>query len=287
MCQDKTKDDKYEQYDSEIKFRYFNDRVPSAFRVDHQHPKFEVYFSPTAVPGSLNVNSKHVSWEKPCVLIIYPYMLHSPIRTTEKRSDYDRYYFSFSEHMFKGFDERFVDKIFKQQNSCCLYLLDEKKASELCRIIASTAERRDTASRQEKELVFMAFMTRLTELCGSENVQCFDTMSSYILDVMKYIRSNFTKTITSENIASDFSVSRSKLERNFRAETGYSVHNFIDICRMNEAMRLLDSPEYKNVKRVAEACGFENETYFYLFFKKHAEMSPLEYRRKKTEKNKT
>ena len=281
MSKEQNRDDKYELYDGEVKFRYFNDEIRTGIAFDHQHSKFEVYFSPTAVPGSLTVNSTAVSWDRPCVLIVYPYMLHSSIRTDSKV--HERYYFSFSKKMLDHFDARIVPKVLTEQNSCCLFALNEETVQELRRIIDPVIERRDTASVQERELAFMMFITRLCELCDEGEVYKLDTMLSYIFDVTKYILENFKEPLTSTDIARHFSISRSKLERNFKASTGCSVHGFIDVCRMNEALNLLVSPSFTSVKRVSELCGFENETYFYLFFKRRTQMSPLEYRRMKLE----
>lgn len=281
MFKEQNKDDKYELYDGEVKFRYFNETVQSAIGYAHQHSKFEVYFSPTAVQGSLNINSNKVSWNTPCVLIVYPNMLHSSIMADSKT--YERYYFSFGKKMLDCFDAHIIPKIFTEQNSCCLFTLSEEGAQELRRIIDPVIKRENGASVQERELAFMMFMTRLCEITKDEDIYKLNTMISYVFDVMKYIIDNFKGTLTSTDIARHFSISRSKLERNFRSSTGYSVHEFVDMCRMNEALNLLIASDFSSVKRVSELCGFENETYFYLFFKRKTDMSPLEYRRMKLE----
>ncbi len=284
MCSKDTEDRKFEIFDDEIKIRYFNKYTEHSISFAHQHSKYEIYFAPTAVPGSIHVNSNEIFWEKPCVLIVYPYMLHTSISTAQKT--HERYYFSFNEHTLRAFNERLVPSILKENNSCCLITLTEAQAEELRAVIDTVGRSFWSVSERQRELVFMLFMAKLWEICDRDTVQRFDTMASYIFDVMKYISENYSSEITSNDLARRFSISRSKLERNFRVATGFSVHKFIDNCRMNQAMRRLSSKSFVSVGRVAEECGFENETYFYMFFKKYSGMSPVEYRRLKADENK-
>ena len=244
-----------------------------------------MYFAPTAVPGSMTVNSNLVSWDMPCVFIVYPYVFHSQMETDGK--DHERYYFSFNRRTLSAFDKRILPSVLTEDNCSCLYTFDTEVAEELRGIISSVMNRRDTASEKEKELTFLLFMTRLEQLCHKDNVQRTEAKFSYIHDVMKYIMENHSNRLTSDDLARRFAISRSKLERNFREMAGQSVHHFIDDCRMKDALKRIIAPSFTSVHKVAEECGFENETYFYLFFKKHTAMSPLEYRNLKLNGNKS
>ncbi len=283
MCNKDISDRRFETFDDEIKIRCFNKPANGSISDIHQHSKYEMYFSPTAVQESIHVNSIEILWEKPSVLIVYPYMLHTPINTAEKT--HERYYFSFNERTLSAFDTRLVPSILREKISCCLITLTEEQAGTL-RTVMNTLGEGPSASERQKELVFMLFMAKLWAICDRDKIQRFNAMESYIFEVLKYIVVNYNTAITSNDLARRFSISRSKLERNFRVATGFSVHQFIDNCRMNHAMRRLASESFVSVIEVAKECGFENETYFYSFFKKYACMSPIEYRRLKKEENK-
>ena len=55
---------------------------------------------------------------------------------------------------------------------------------------------------------------------------------------------------------------------------------YIEMCRLNQAKYLLNYNMEMSVGEIAALCGFENESYFFPFFKKAVGMTPAEYRRK-------
>ena len=109
----------------------------------------------------------------------------------------------------------------------------------------------------------------------------------YIQDVLRYIAENLSKSINVSEVAKSFAVSRSKLERDFRQATSRTPHEFIDMCRINQAKILLADKEAIPLSEISAMCGFASETYFFPFFQKHAGVSPSEYRRRKLEEKKT
>ena len=56
-CSLNTADRRFEIFDDEIKIRYFDEPTNNAIQFAHQHSKYEIYFAPTAVQGSVRVNS--------------------------------------------------------------------------------------------------------------------------------------------------------------------------------------------------------------------------------------
>ena len=103
----------------------------------------------------------------------------------------------------------------------------------------------------------------------------------YIQDVLRYVAENIASAPDADTIAKHFAVSRSKLDRDFKASVGMTVHEFFETCRLNYAKSLLSSKKAYTAAEISEACGFKNETYFFAFFKKHTGLSPSEYKRER------
>jgi two-component system response regulator YesN len=65
-----------------------------------------------------------------------------------------------------------------------------------------------------------------------------------------------------------------------------NIGDFISTARLNLARRYLEDGEL-TVKEISARCGFENDVYFYAFFKKHEGCTPKEFVRRKKEEKQT
>lgn len=93
-----------------------------------------------------------------------------------------------------------------------------------------------------------------------------------VKDVVTYIRQNLASAMPLEQLAELVDVSKFHLSREFKANTGLTVVEFINLCRCTEAKRLIE--EGTSVSEAAMVCGFENLSYFTRTFKKHFAVLP-------------
>ena len=101
---------------------------------------------------------------------------------------------------------------------------------------------------------------------------------SEVSDVIKYyIDNNYAHNITIESICLRFFCSRTKVMTNFKAEYGMGIIRYLTNVRIQAAKRLLRGTS-KNVKEVAESCGYPDQNYFSKVFYKKCGMTPTEYR---------
>ncbi len=100
-----------------------------------------------------------------------------------------------------------------------------------------------------------------------------------IRPVLKYIEKNYASTITIEGLSKEFFISPFYLSKKFKAETGFTINQYIISCRMGEAERLLIFSN-DQIKDIALSCGYDNLPYFYTTFKKYAGCTPAEYKEK-------
>ncbi len=98
-----------------------------------------------------------------------------------------------------------------------------------------------------------------------------------------YIKCNYNKKLSLESIADAQFINKSYLSRIFKEVTGFTVNEYLHICRIQESKKLLEETN-DSVRIIAEKVGFETASYFERIFKKYTEITPLKHRKKyKTE----
>lgn len=104
-----------------------------------------------------------------------------------------------------------------------------------------------------------------------------EQLSDQIVKILDYIDKNFSKQISLDDIARDFYISPYYLARQFKAETGYTVNQYIQQRRLGMAEQRL-AFEKTSIKEIACECGYSNLKYFYSVFKNKTGHTPNEFR---------
>ena len=97
-----------------------------------------------------------------------------------------------------------------------------------------------------------------------------------VTNVRKYINEHVSERLSLNEVAAVFGISPNYLSQLFSKynDTGFS--EYINICKITEAKRLLEEENMK-VYEAAEALGFESAFYFSKVFKRVEGVSPTEY----------
>lgn len=98
-------------------------------------------------------------------------------------------------------------------------------------------------------------------------------------EVAEYLTFHCETGESLEELAKRFFISKSYLSRIFREVTGFSVNEYRNLARVRKARELLANSGY-SITEISEILGFESVTYFERVFKKHADLTPLKYRKK-------
>ena len=85
-------------------------------------------------------------------------------------------------------------------------------------------------------------------------------------EVIIYIKNNYQKAITLDEIAGVMSINKYQLTREFKQMTNVSIFDFLNSHRCKEAKKLLR--EGYSVTDAATACGFQNLSYFSRTYKR-------------------
>lgn len=97
-------------------------------------------------------------------------------------------------------------------------------------------------------------------------------------EVALYLQTHIHESVSLEELAQRFFMSRSYLTRSFRNVTGFSVVEFMTYIRIQKAQELLRESD-RSITEIADLCGFGNITYFEKVFKATTGQTPVQYRK--------
>lgn len=101
--------------------------------------------------------------------------------------------------------------------------------------------------------------------------------SDIVYKVMQYIKSNYTKKLSLEEIAKHVYISSSYLSTIFKEETGQSLTSYINNFRIEKSKMLMLQDDLPLVD-IANLCGLNDQSYFTKVFKRVTGLSPKAYR---------
>lgn len=105
-----------------------------------------------------------------------------------------------------------------------------------------------------------------------------DAQQDKVIEKAKaYILQHIDASVTLAEVAKAVHLNMNYFSEYFREKTGETFSQFVIRSRMEEAKRMLMSPEVK-VQDIADRLGYENPRYFSRAFKQLVGMTPKEYR---------
>lgn len=113
-------------------------------------------------------------------------------------------------------------------------------------------------------------------LCAA--VQKQGAFSKPVLSAIYYIKMHFSEYLVLTDIAHYANTNASYLSSRFKEETGYSVRNYINKVRLENAQNILLKNQ-DTLSVIAQQVGFEDVRYFTRLFKQFSGCTPTEYRR--------
>jgi len=99
-----------------------------------------------------------------------------------------------------------------------------------------------------------------------------------IEEAIKYIRGNYQNKITVKSIADELRYSTNYLNNVFKQKTGETILEYITKIRVLEAKQLMTNDPTIKMYELAEAVGYNHESYFRSIFKQYTGLTPKEYK---------
>lgn len=122
----------------------------------------------------------------------------------------------------------------------------------------------------------------IANLSRIESTQISARGGSLLEQVDDYIKKNYTRRFSLEEIADAMHVNASYLSRFYKNKTGNNLFDVICSYRIDIAKEYLEHTDMRAYE-ISEAIGFDDAGYFSKMFKKATGLSPKDYRRKKTD----
>ncbi|MUV37284.1 putative transcriptional regulatory protein YesN [Lentibacillus sp. JNUCC-1] len=104
------------------------------------------------------------------------------------------------------------------------------------------------------------------------------TSNQHISRAKQYIKENFNKTITLEEVAEFVELSPNYLSNLFKQAYGDTFIDFLTKERLNQAKYLLQENSY-SLKEISFMVGYNDPNYFSRVFKKHYNLSPRQFQK--------
>jgi two-component system, response regulator YesN len=112
---------------------------------------------------------------------------------------------------------------------------------------------------------------------SAEVVEAAEGSSEIEYKIVDYIKGNYYKNLTLEEVAGRFYISPGHLNRIIKKSFGKTFLDLLTVIRVKNAEILLRNPKYKTYE-VANAVGFKDPKYFSQVFKKYTGKTPSEFK---------
>lgn len=132
---------------------------------------------------------------------------------------------------------------------------------------------------QKGDFECISLLYRLVDLLFKHSLSGMDEhtrQDSVIKEAADYIKENLSEDINISDLALSFGYSHEHFCRKFKQEIWLTPMNYLKICRLEAAAKLLREKKYK-IYEIAEKCGFSDQNYFARCFKAHYGISPTKY----------
>ncbi len=102
--------------------------------------------------------------------------------------------------------------------------------------------------------------------------------STTVRDALNYIQSNCDANFSVQSLADSLFVSKSKISKQFKDETGMTIGQYNETLLFDKAKILL-LRDYLSIQQISSTLGFCDQFYFSRRFKKKFNVSPTQYRK--------
>lgn len=139
----------------------------------------------------------------------------------------------------------------------------------------------DMLDEYERQRLFMreslsAIMSRLLAEVARGRLQ---SESGVLIDqILGYIHSHYAEELTNSRLGEVFGFHPNSLNRLIVRQTGQSLHQYLLMYRLRQAMPLIESGE-ESIADIAARVGFSDPGYFSKLFRSKLGLSPMEYRK--------
>lgn len=121
------------------------------------------------------------------------------------------------------------------------------------------------------------FVEKMMEACQNILGKREEKSKSIIGMSLEYIKNNFHKDISLDDVSKVVNISPYYFSRIFKEGTGKNFVEYLTEIRIEKAKELLETTEY-SMKEICTMCGYSDPNYFSRSFKKNVGVTPTEFK---------
>ncbi|WP_217596953.1 AraC family transcriptional regulator [Cohnella sp. GbtcB17] len=127
------------------------------------------------------------------------------------------------------------------------------------------------------QLLMAQLLFRIARLLAESSATGLPQADLYVKQAVAYMQENYDRDIRLRDIAGAANLHPSYLQRLFKRQVGQPITAYLTAHRMERAKMLLSHTDIP-IADICEYVGVASRSYFHALFKKHAGMTPVEYR---------
>lgn len=137
-------------------------------------------------------------------------------------------------------------------------------------------ERLDKFKREFQKMDIYSFIKEYEGIIGMLETSADHKYSGKVRYIKAFIEQHYSRDISLGDVADDLGMNAIYLSQLFKRETGSTFSAYLTRVRINHAIRLLRTGEYK-IYEVSEMVGYQTVQYFSKVFKKETGKNPKDY----------
>ena len=146
-------------------------------------------------------------------------------------------------------------------------------------------EENEIEDEYSKEVI-KGYLGALFALILRSQLRCHTTeiksKLTFVYSAILFIKNNYSRSITLDEVAKHVSVSSVYLSRSFKSETGFTFKEYLVLYRLRQAENMLKQYPEKSIFEISYDCGFNDSNHFTTRFKSTYGITPSELRAGKT-----
>lgn len=259
--------------------------APYCMPYAHSHQSYELYYL-----GELNgeayitINDKQYPLESGCVVIIDSDIPH---QTNYHQVDYyQRFLLEISPKFLTSELGKVIgtpiDLFFQQYTG--VHYLDKHTSTHIENVLMTIYNESIFKEKYYEDIVLLRILEiillldRNSDQLSIENTLSHQQLKS-IRPVVRYIIENVQEPFNLASLANQFYLNKSYLSRIFKAYTGHTVHEFINLKKIEKAQRILLLEADNSIQNIGNQLGFTDAAYFSKIFKKYVGVTPTKFRK--------
>ena len=142
--------------------------------------------------------------------------------------------------------------------------------------LATEERKKETDYQEMQQLYFRQLLILISRCVQNRSIPNLDSTLNLVQNIAKYISEHVSEDLSLASLSKRYALSACYLSRIFGEVTGIGLNEYINISRVTEAEKLLQTTEM-SITDIALACGYNDSNYFAAVFKRIKGITPKKY----------